>query len=312
VFFWSVTLYFYLRASREQSSRWIVGLFLASVAATMTKTQGLLFPGLLIIGRVMDLWFRSVAGVHEPRLRMKIKKIVADDILWALGLSLIPIALYIVTHPGIPATLLLYGGTMYGLSGIAERITTQINVWWMILLLLLPLALWSTATLKRLPWSVWALLLIGTTIGIVLGPDHPYYSSKLIFWSLPIGVLLGSFSPRRTSVVLAMLMINAFAITGPETINPSPTIYPLFNTRGYWNGHAERIDATMQDTDMVFAIGYPGHHIRWYLSPRIVVANSFDPETTHGTILLLEKKFFDRFSDAEILYEDERLMVMRR
>ena len=67
-------------------------LYFCSMAGTFVKAQGLLFPLLLLFGRILE----------------KRRAALRDPLTIVLALSLIPIFFFVLTHPGLPATLFLY------------------------------------------------------------------------------------------------------------------------------------------------------------------------------------------------------------
>ncbi|MBU2259507.1 glycosyltransferase family 39 protein, partial [Patescibacteria group bacterium] len=174
-FAWLLVLLTFLKAQKD--TRWLIPLFLASVFATFIKTQGLLLPLLLLFGTILPL--------RKSKL-----SIVNCQLSIVLALSLIPIGLYIVTNPGILATLLLYGGNMYGLSNFIDRIVTLISLWWGLLPVLLIFGFVSITHAREVPWPVWILIGIGTFIGLLLGPAHQYYTTYLVFWTIPNALLI--------------------------------------------------------------------------------------------------------------------------
>jgi len=289
---WILTTLAFLKARETKHSKWLLALFAASVIATLTKTQGLLIPGLLLFGRIIETRHRCIK----------------DEICWVLGLSLIPIGLTILTDPGIPATLLLYGGSMYGFSDFVSRIATLHNVWWTLLPIFFLAAIFSFSYIRRLGWPLWILLAVSTLIGLVLGPNHEYYATYLIIWALPIGIMLSQVSTRRRRTALAVLFFSAIAVLSPL----SPWTHRLYKEPGYWNTHAQEMNTILADEEQVIAVGFAGHHIRWYLEPRVLVGNDMDLSQRSGLFVLLNKDRRDRIGKAEVLYEDERTVVLRK
>ncbi|HAI98150.1 TPA: hypothetical protein DCL30_01230 [Candidatus Peribacteria bacterium] len=294
---WLAVLWAYLKATSKRQSLWLFLLFVFSVAATLIKTQGLLLPATLLLGRAIE----------------RKGKVLRDPVSWILLLSLVPIALYIVTHPGIAATLLLYGGTMYGVSGFWSRMTTLLITWWPVLLLAFPVMIASLATMKRLPWPVWVLLLLGTAIGLVLGPGHEYYTTHLVYWALPIGLLFARMATPARGLLLALLVANTCAILAPHALFATPWTHPLYHEEGYWNTHADRINAALADAKSVIALGSVGHHVRWYVTAQVLVGNDMDIAPSHkGLFIVFDRNELTKIPQATILYEDETLVVARK
>jgi hypothetical protein len=254
------------------------------------------FPLLLLLGRIIE----------------KRRGAVRDPLTIVLFLSLIPIVFYVVTHPGLPATVLLYGGNMFGLSGFPGRAMALMSTWWPLLLLFLPLVFLSLPMIRKMPWPVGLLLLLGPVMAILLGPDHSYYATDLVCWALPVALLLDSFPVALRAGTMVVLTVNALLILAPRAAFVTPWTYPLVRTPGYWNAHAEVLNRIVANEEHVIALGPTGHHVRWYLTPEVLVGNEMDLTREYGMFLLLDKAAMKRIPGATVVYEDERLIVARR
>ncbi|MDD5026859.1 MAG: glycosyltransferase family 39 protein [Candidatus Peribacteraceae bacterium] len=294
---WLAIVWAYLKATSKQEPLWLFLLFVFSVAATLIKTQGLLLPATLLLGRAIE----------------RRGSVLRDPVIWILLLSLVPIALYIGTHPGIAATLLLYGGNMYGVSGFSSRIVILLTTWWPVLLLVLPAIVFSLATIRRLHWPVWILLLLGTTIGLILGPGHEYYTTHLVYWALPIGLLFARMATPARGLLLTLLVANTCAILAPHSLFVTSWTHPLYREEGYWNTHADRINAALGDVESVIALGPTGHHVRWYVTAQVLVGNEMDitPFRTR-LFIVFDRNELTKIPQATILYEDETLVIARK
>ncbi len=293
---WLATLLLFLLARRDDRPVFILLLFLCSVCGTFVKAQGLVFPLLLLLGRIIE----------------KRRSALQDPLTIVLTLSLIPIAFYIVTHPGLPATVLLYGGNMFGFSDFFGRVMALMRTWWPLALLFLPLAFLSIPIIRKMPWPVIILLLLAPVMALLLGPDHSYYATDLVCFALPVALLLGYFPAAARIGVMVILSANAFLILAPRDVFISPWTYPLVRTAGYWNSHADALNKLVMNEEQVISLGATGHHVRWYLTPEVLVGNDMDLTGRSGTFLLLDKAAMKRIPDATVVYEDERLIVARR
>jgi 4-amino-4-deoxy-L-arabinose transferase-like glycosyltransferase len=292
---WMLLLYFFLRARREQNLLSLLALFAGSVYATMIKTQGLLLPLLLLLGTFIEQWKKPTA--------------LLLPLSFVLACSLLPVSLYIVTHPGIAATVLLYGGNMYGVSEFLERSRDLFGTWWHVLRLALLALLASLPLLRRCPWPLLVLLTIGMIHGFLLGPSHAYYTTDLVLFALPLGLLLARFPPLPRSAVLTLLLFNALAILGPVRLFQTPWTYDLYRTPGYWNTHAPAVNTTFQGEKQITVLGEAGHHLRFYLEPELLVGKNMR-ELPSGIFLII-RKTAESIPPGEILYEDTELLIMR-
>ncbi|MDD5055188.1 MAG: glycosyltransferase family 39 protein [Candidatus Peribacteraceae bacterium] len=293
---WLAALLLFLLARRDGRPVFILLLFLCSVSATFVKAQGLVFPLLLLLGRIIE----------KRRLAFR------DPVTIVLALSLIPILFFVVTHPGLPATLFLYGGNMFGLSHASGRMMALLQTWWPLLLLFFPFLLISIPMIRLMPWPAVLLLLTGPAIALLLGPDHPYYATDLVCWALPVALLLGYFPAAARHGVMIALTVNAFLILTPRAVSVTPWTYSLVQTPGYWNAHADTLNTLMMNETLVIALGATGHHVRWYLMPEVLVGNDMDLTRRNGMFLLLDKAAMERIPGATVVYEDERLIVAKR
>jgi 4-amino-4-deoxy-L-arabinose transferase-like glycosyltransferase len=287
-FFWLFLLYLLLRFRREKTSSLLIGVFLASVAATFVKPQGALLPALLLLGSLVES-------------RRTLLKAVSCQLSAVLFLSLIPISLYLATSPGVGATALLYGGNMYGFSDLASRVVALVGMWWRVLGLFLIAMLLSLTALRTLPWPVHVLLFIGIAMGLVLGPGHEYYATDLVFFVLPIALFLCTLSLARRAAVLSALVVSTLWVLGPRIL-----VEP-----GYWNTHATRLNEMLGNEEAVTVLGYAGHHLRWYLEPELLVGRDMRAPYPTGKILVLKGNESQDISGT-LLYEDERLQLFQQ
>ncbi|MBU0766689.1 glycosyltransferase family 39 protein [Patescibacteria group bacterium] len=308
-FAWLLTLLCYIKANESVNRRgpaeaaakvetgafmWLIGLFIASVAASFMKSQGLVFPVLLLFGLLIE----------------KRKAIVRDEVAWILLLSLIPVGLFFLTHPGVLATVLLYGGNMYGLSGFVQRISELVFTWWHLLTLFAIFSLISLRWFRALPWPVWTLLATIILTGFLLGPAHEYYSTHLILLALPIAVLLMRLTPTLRTLSIISLTITTFLFLGPHTL--APFAHHLYTNDPYWNTHTNKINEILKNTEEVYVLGYPGHHLRWYLEPRLHVGRFMNLEGVNGTFIILKKDKLPDPPKMKVLYEDARIVIAER
>ena len=309
-FAWTLVLYTYLRAREKNQTEWLVLLFLACVFASLLKTQGLLLPVFLIIGTFTEIMFK-----RNKKRKTKNEKLL----IYTLLLSLLPVFFYIVTHPGIAATVLLYGGDLYGVSGILIRAEDLIMVWWKILtifLIVLVLSLRFLGCLAPRPkrwkvWPIWGLLLLCATIGFILGPGNGYYTTYLVLFSLPIGIGLAKSKNWIRMAALIVLLTTTIISLGPRDLTLSVQTLEPYKTEGYWNSHEKEINNVLRGETAVTVLGYAGHHLRWYIDPYLYVGRNMDPPYPTDLIMILGD------SDAvkgfgRILYEDEQVAVVRQ
>ncbi len=265
---------------KEEGGMALLLLWAAAVASTFIKTQGFLLPLALLLLRLWEM------RAHRPW---------RDPIAGMLILSLLPIALYLPTHPGIFATLQLYGGSTFGLEDFLTRIVTLLGTWWHELLLLLPLAVLSLPSLRKLPLSIKVLCVIAAMQGVLLGPGHAYYVTELVIFALPIGLFIARLPRTPRVITLILCMGSALAVQ----MRASPT---------YWNTHADTLNALLAGEERIVAVGPTGHHVRWYLQPEVLVGDTMDLAHWNGFILDLGT---DRsLPEQTVLYQDERLRLL--
>jgi len=313
-FAWTLVLCAYLRAREKNHHGWLVILFLASVFATLLKTQGLLFPLFLLAGRILELLIAKNLGKIK-----KWKKVFKDELALTLVFSLIPVTFYILTHPGIAATVLLYGGDLYGLSNINLRFEHLFTTWWYILtiyLIALAGSLRFILGLAPLPkrwkvWPIWGLLLICATIGLVLGPGNGYYTTYLVLFSLPIGIGLMRSKNWVRMTALTILFVTTILSIGPRDYFLNSWTLEPFRTPGYWNSHEEKINYVLRKEAAVTVLGYAGHHLRWYLDPYLYVGKDMSPPYPTRMILILGDSNAARELGG-VVYKDNQVTIIRQ
>jgi uncharacterized membrane protein len=298
-FAWLLTTWLFLKARKQStSSNLLIALFLSSVLSTFIKTQGLLLPFFLLIATLIDI-------LKKRNYQLPI----------ILILSLIPVTLYILTKPGVFATLFLYGGNMYGVSDFLTRITGIINLWWHLTPLFLMLFVLSLISLHLKAKSyklIYLLIFIGIINGLLLGPAHEYYTTHHIYWCIPIGIMLAKWKPCWSTLALGLIAIHTIMVTGPRDIFLNANTHSLYKEEGYWNQHEAAINDALKETEKVIVLGFPGHHIRWYLDPEVLVGRNMDLRDRSGTYLLLDKEEWVQVSDGDKIYEDEEVMIVKR
>lgn len=269
------------RAQKEHTNDLsLLFLWAAAVASTFIKTQGFLFPLALLLLRLWEM--RKHRPWHDP-------------IAGILILSLLPIFLYLPTHPSILATLQLYGGTMFGIQNMLTRILELFLMQWQMLLFLLPLGILSISSLRQCPISLRMLCLLAALQPLILGPNHIYYATALVIFALPIGLLLTRL-PRIAQDIALILCIGSALLV---QIQPKTT---------YWNTHADTINALVTGEKQIVAVGGVGHHIRWYLRPEVLVGNTMDLSQWNGVILDLGTDLI--LPESTIVYQDERIRLL--
>ena len=303
-FAWALTALMFIKANKKPNdSKLLIGLFLSSVLATFIKTQGLLLPFFLLIGTII------VSTKNKKAL-----SIINYQLSIILALSLLPITLYILTNPGIGATLTLYGGNMYGVSDFLSRIWTLIHLWWTLIPLLLILFILSSKFYllsSKNNWPIYVLILTGVLLGLLLGPAHEYYTTYLVYWSIPVALLLNRMKPCWTPIILTLIVVNTLLLTGPRSIFLNGRTYKVYQNEGYWNTHATKINEVLKGVDEVIVLGHPGHHIRWYLEPRTLVGKNMDLTNRKGVFLNLSKELPVE-AVGEVLYDDEKVVITRK
>lgn len=298
-FGWALLLFAYLKArkakSYKQAAPWIIAVFLASVFVTHIKTQGLLLPFFLMIGSFIEA---HIARSKNPSLSSFLVPLSS-----ALLLSLIPIALYILTHPGVAATLLLYGGSMYGVSDFIIRVQELFSVWWSLIGIFLIAALFGMKDFRKCPWPLQTLIVIGFLIGLLLGPGHSYYATKLAFFSIPIAMALSTLEKKlRVTLVTALLIFTLFTLC-PAHLVPFP--HELFAKEGSWNKEAPIFNDLLGDEQSVIVFGDAGHQVRWYLEPEVLVGKNMSPPYGANYALLLDIGETRKVPDSKIVFVGE-------
>lgn len=273
-FWWLLTLYAFLKAHKQSEMRWLALLFFASVGATMTKTQGLLLPFFLTVGVLVEEW----------KNKKNVRSLFHSPLLLILVFSLVPISFYLLTSPGIAATLFLYGGNMYGVSGFIGRFASLGGVWLHLLGLFMVAILLSIRSIRNLPWSLLVLLCISMLIGFLLGPSHEYYATHLVLLAAPIGIALSKLAPTMRYGCLIILTCFSVAMFGPVQ---TPLTYRLYRERGFWNTYAAEINDILKEEEAVTVLGFPGHHIRWYMEPSVLVGKSMEQPYPTDYVLVL-------------------------
>ncbi len=292
---WALVLFAYLRASARQTTQSITLLSIVAMLAIFVKVQGMLFPLLLLIGRFCE----------------KRGKVLGDPVFAALFLSLIPFAFYVLSQPEVGAILFLYTGKVIGFIDLSGRFISLLTLWKSILgifLILIPLSL---PQLRRTPWPVTVLLLLAIGINFFLSP-RLYYSTYLVFFAIPMGLLLASWKIPFRVITLCIVLFSTLLIAGPSAFPLSSYRYYLFQNPGYWNTHGAAINESIGDADSVIAIGHVGHQVRWYIDAKVLVGNEMDTAHMPGTFLVVAPPGLYTLENTEMLYSDERVQVYRR
>lgn len=272
----------------------LLWLYVACVAVTFIKTQGLALPVLLLLGHIIER--RGRVG--------------RDAITGVLLLTLVPIAVYIAAHPGIAATLTQNTGTTYGIAAPLQRIGEMIWHWAIMLWLMLAACLLSLPWLRRYGWPVWALCVTAVLQQLLLGPSHDYYVTAFVILALPIGSALFGLTPAAQTTGLGILTLNTLFLLAPMDVRTPYTHLPLLDEPVYWNTHAEAINTALAGTDRVIVMGDAGHHVRWYLEPEVLVGKDMDLEK-HGTFVVLDPKKVDGLQGTTV-YHDGAVTIIRR
>ena len=292
-FGWALLLFVFLKARKacvtpssaasaariegRTATLWIIAVFLASVFVTHIKTQGLLLPFFLMIGNFIETGITRKKNSSLFTLHFSLTT--------TLFLSLIPISLYILTHPGIAATLFLYGGSMYGVSDFMMRVQELCSVWWSLIGIFLIAAIFGMSALRKCPWPLQTLIVIGLLIGLLLGPGHSYYATKLVFLSIPLAIALTTLAMNvRMSVMTVLLLCTLFTL-GPAHLVPFPD--ELFLNKGSWNEEAATLNELLKGEKSVIVFGDAGHQVRWYLEPEVLVGKNLSPPYDANYALLL-------------------------
>ena len=102
---WTALTLVFLMVRKNMTGKLLILLYALAVAATFIKAQGLLLPGLFLLGRMIE----------------KRKSFWKDPIARVLLCSFAPIFAYILTHPGIVATVTQNSGGNFGTHGSFGR-----------------------------------------------------------------------------------------------------------------------------------------------------------------------------------------------
>lgn len=294
-FFWLLLLLCFLRARKNDDFRWYLALFFATVLSTMTKTQDILFPAALILGRIVEL-------------RTKVLK---DTLAWTIAIACIPFTLYVATKPGIAATLTLYGGNMYGVSGPLERLITLLTIWWKLAALYVLAIIASIPSLRLLPWPFHSLLATSILIGYLLGPGHEYYATHLVFFSIPIAIALMEWKSEVRILCLSLLVACTLVLLGPRAIFLNRFTHDLYLEPGFWNLHAAEINEALKGEKAVTVLGEAGHHLRWYLEPEVLVGKNMTPPYPTKFAVLLNPSEAAKTPGAKLIFAEEMAAVVQ-
>lgn len=294
-FWWLALTLCFLRARKHDDAKWYVALFLVTVASTMTKTQDILLPAFLVFGRIIEL-------------RTKVFK---DILSWVLIIACIPFGFYVLTHPGIAATLFLYGGNMYGVSGPFVRLMTLFAMWWKLLGVYLIVIVASLPALKKLPWPYYALLAVSILTGYLLGPGHEYYATHLVFFSIPIAISLAKWRTEIMHTCLALFVGFTLLTLGPREIFLNEWTHHLYQRHGFWNVHAEEINEIIKNEATVTVLGEAGHHIRWYLTPKVLVGKNLTAPYSTNYLILLDMKDAPKAAGGTVEFAGEEMALVK-
>jgi 4-amino-4-deoxy-L-arabinose transferase-like glycosyltransferase len=284
---WAVLLLLFLRARRNPSGWVVFGVYLATLAVVFTKTQGLLFPGMLLLGRCVE----------------RRGRVLNDPLAWALLLGVLPFGVYLLTHPGIPATVLLYAGNRFDAGHTGGRLAELLVTWRSAMGPAVLFVGVGLVFLRRVPWPVTSLCLLAVVQGLLLDPTSMYYSTQLAFFSLPVAAGLSKMGPPLRALAPLALVATTLALYGPRDLLLNRWTHPLYRSDGYWNTHAAAINAAIGAADVVRVVGIAGHQVRWYIDAEVRLAD----EAGSGVTVWLDR----RPDGGEVLYEDERVAVTR-
>lgn len=285
---WLVLLLCFVHARRERSVPWLLAVYAATLAAVFIKAQGFLLPGFLLLGLLIE----------------RRQRIVRDPLAWAVLLGVLPVILYIASHPGVPATVLFYAGSKFDIYHIGPRLLELLATWRSTLgiaILALPYGAWQ---LRRLSWPVAAMAFLAVIQGLYLDPGSAYYSAQLVVFSLPVAVGLMSVGPPVRIVVWVLIAAVTLAMYGPYPHLVTRWTHPLYREEGYWNAHADQINAVLSEEPVIGVVGSTGHQLRWYLAPRLLVG-----EQETGVTLYVHQKPTE---GGEVLYDDGVVVIVRK
>jgi hypothetical protein len=293
VFGWLLILWSYLRMRAHPSSKTYLLFFFLTATTLFFKTQGFIFPLLLLLHR---LW--------EKRWR------VADDLPFLLtGLSIIPIIGYIFTHPDIIVTSLHNSeSSIFGLN--VHRFFLVIQTWsrysGTIMVLLFAGSL-AYAIRKRdsIPAGVFLLILTVCVIPFYFGADHKYYTTYLVVFALLLGPLIAQLMPWIRMSLICVLIGHTLTQVSPIAWGLSPRI-PLYFTP-YWNLHASAINEQLHNHDVTQLVLLPdaGHQLRWYMDVEVLAGITMPNVHKEPHVFLVQlQRNPDRIPEGIILYDD--------
>lgn len=294
---WLLTVAVFLQARRTPTPRWIGLLYLTVIITTFVKTQGFLFPMLLGIGLIVHL--------RTQALR--------DPLTHTLLLAGIPVIAFILTEPQI-----LYGVTVLrdmGAAGLGpQRLIIIADLWWRYLHVLLLLSILALPWLRTFPWPVWLLCAMPLLMPFLFGPDHKYYTTYTVFWALPVGMMIMRLPLLARGATVACIASATLLTVGPRDLVPHRFLLSFTQEEGYWNHHADEINAFLQSEDVVYVSGSV-HHMRWYLTPTVVPTDNMpSTEEIRGIMLVYFSKggIKPNWPDARELYRDENVILLER
>jgi len=303
-FGWALLLFTFLKARRAKTYQsavpWIIAVFLASVFVTHIKTQGLLLPLLLLTGTLIE---------RRKQKNNSQFSIFNYQLSLTLFLSLLPISFYILTHPGIAATLFLYSGSMYGVSNILTRVLELVTTWWSILGIFLLAIFFGLQSLRECPWPVNALIVIGLLIGLLLGPGHSYYTTKLVFLSIPIAISLSLLTVNARTICMIFLLLFTLFTLGPTRLVPFP--HEIFTENGFWNQNAPEFNEFLRSEKSVVVLGDAGHQVRWYLEPEILAGKNMPPPYETKYVLLLGQEELGKVAGSKVVLAGEMAAIVQ-
>ncbi|MBU2259000.1 hypothetical protein KKC44_00155, partial [Patescibacteria group bacterium] len=118
--------------------------------------------------------------------------------------------------------------------------------------------------------------------------------------------------PVLQGIAIAGVLLSTLSIVGPRSLMLNPNLYYLYQEEGYWNTHADTLNRILKDEEEVVALGPAGHHIRWYIEPRVLVGDTMDIEGRSGNYLLLLAEEAKRMAGAQVLYTDEKVSILKQ
>jgi hypothetical protein len=180
------------------------------------------------------------------------------------------------------------------------------------LVLLLMLAACFSKEARKLPWPFYLLAALFVLIPFLLGPDHPYYT---VYFVIPSSLLIARVFARQLPVfqygAMIASLLFAFLIFPPHPALQTRLAEPLYRMEGYWNTHASAINDFLRNEKKVTVLGYPGHNIRFYLEPEVLVGRRMNPPYPTPYILILQNPEEARRLGG-VAYEDEIVTIVRQ